>query len=450
MSKPTIKLILDKRREKNNGMYPVKLSVFYNDNNKKITKLYSIKNISNNLLKTKDENGKEIHINIDEYDEKTFNEIIKVEKSNNKHYFQSVIFKTIVESANKVANNIEIFNFIEFERNLFGKVKDLSNVFDFLDEIIEEKYKYGKISTAEKYKSTKVCLQKFLEFEEMNSERLEFKTITEKFLNEFEYYCLNNRIKTIKKTTIKKLPMSKATIGIYTRNIRAIFNTAIERKIIDVSLYPFGLKKYNIPTSEKVKKALTESQIKELWNTIPQNYNQEKAKDFWFFSYFTYGMNLKDICELKHSDINDELITYVRAKTKSTKKVETKKKVPLTDNIKNIIEKYKDNSSTYLFGIININYDAKQVNIKIRNFNEYVNKHFRKFALNTSIDKQLCENIGTYYARHSFATISIKKGASMELISEIMHDGNFATTKGYFSGFDDEVLQELSNDLSLL
>jgi len=170
MSKPTIKLILDKRREKNNGMYPVKLSVFYNDNNKKITKLYSIKNISNNLLKTKDENGKEIHINIDEYDEKTFNEIIKVEKSNNKHYFQSVIFKTIVESANKVANNIEIFNFIEFERNLFGKVKDLSNVFDFLDEIIEEKYKYGKISTAEKYKSTKVCLQKFLEFEEMNSE----------------------------------------------------------------------------------------------------------------------------------------------------------------------------------------------------------------------------------------------------------------------------------------
>jgi integrase/recombinase XerD len=49
---------------------------------------------------------------------------------------------------------------------------------------------------------------------------------------------------------------------------------------------------------------------------------QEKAKDFWFLSFYTQGMNINDILKLKNENITyidgKQYIQYVRAKTRST------------------------------------------------------------------------------------------------------------------------------------
>ena len=56
---------------------------------------------------------------------------------------------------------------------------------------------------------------------------------------------------------LKSQDISKTTIGIYLRPLRAVFNEAIEAKIIRrETCYPFGKRKYRIPSSKKVKKAL--------------------------------------------------------------------------------------------------------------------------------------------------------------------------------------------------
>ena len=64
----------------------------------------------------------------------------------------------------------------------------------------------------------------------------------------------------------KEQGLSKSTIGMYVRALRAIVNEAIENELLvkDKS-YPFGKKKYKIPTARKVKKALELTDVQNLF-----------------------------------------------------------------------------------------------------------------------------------------------------------------------------------------
>src|SRR5690606_22027585 len=110
------------------------------------------------------------------------------------------------------------------------------------------------------------------------------------------------------------------TVSMYLRALRTIFNRAIEAKTIEKDLYPFGVKRYEIPSSSNVKKAFDSSQLGALFKAVPKTPEQEKAKDFWFFSFVCNGMNIKDILHLKWKDIHDAQIVFIREKTKRTKK----------------------------------------------------------------------------------------------------------------------------------
>ena len=56
-------------------------------------------------------------------------------------------------------------------------------------------------------------------------------------------------------------------------------------------------------------------------------------------------------------------------------------------------------------------------------------------------------DISTYWARHSFASNSIRKGASMEFISEALNHSDLSVTKSYFAGFEDETKKEFANQI---
>jgi hypothetical protein len=49
--------------------------------------------------------------------------------------------------------------------------------------------------------------------------------------------------------------------------------------------------------------------------------NLQFSKDFWNFTYLSNGMNVLDICSLKCSQIDDNVLTYSREKTKNTKEL---------------------------------------------------------------------------------------------------------------------------------
>jgi len=415
MKKVIVSLVLDRRRIKTNGKYPVKLRLYLPDNQNR--KLYPTKF---------------------EFTEKEFESIWETLRPRNEFKEirkQMLALETI---AHNTIDNLKLFSFEGFESSFYGKNNaDYKNAISVFGYIVQQKTELGAISTAEKYELSKRCIQSYLEYKCKKSTELTFDRINVSFLKDLTFYCEN----------IKKL--SAATIGIYLRNLRSVYRVAIKNDGASIEHYPFYKDSFVIPSGSKVNKALTEEELKLLWRTEPENDKQAIAKDFWFFSYYSYGMNTRDICELKHLSVNTDSFNYVRAKTKNTKKERTIKEVPLTTSLLEIINRRKNTSSDYLFGVINTEDNPKQKHEKIKGFNRIVNKYFRAFAIHAGMEKDKAEQLGTYHARHSFATVAIRKGKSTALISEILHDGNLKVTENYINTFPKESFKELSREMEL-
>jgi site-specific recombinase XerD len=56
---------------------------------------------------------------------------------------------------------------------------------------------------------------------------------------------------------------------------------------------------------------------------------------------------------------------------------------------------------------------------------------------------EITSDVTTYAARHSFATIFQRSGASTEFISEALGHWNVKTTQSYLAGFEDESKKEM-------
>jgi hypothetical protein len=111
---------------------------------------------------------------------------------------------------------------------------------------------------------------------------------------------------------------SKTTVGIKLRALRAVFNEAIESEIINRRYYPFGRRRYLVPTSRNVKKALDISVIAKIYYYNPVEEDDRKAKDYWLFCYLANGMNPKDVAHLKFKNLQGEYLHFERAKTINT------------------------------------------------------------------------------------------------------------------------------------
>lgn len=101
---------------------------------------------------------------------------------------------------------------------------------------------------------------------------------------------------------MKAAGASKTTIGMYLRPLRTIFNDAINDGFVKRDTqYPFGKRRYQMPTSRNIKKALQLSELEMIYNyqCDPDNESEQKGKAFWLFSYLANGINATDIARLK-------------------------------------------------------------------------------------------------------------------------------------------------------
>lgn len=405
MQKPfIITITLDKRRIKKNGTYPVRLRVFIPEDKKQ--KLYATQ------------------FAFTEEDFKAIWDTVKV-KSKFKEYQQKLY--ALETKANKVAEQLNTLTFEEFERLMYGTTGTKKNVTYYFKKIADDFTKAGSISTAKSYRDAFNCIKRFAK-----KDNLSFKEITVSFLEKFEKFCIEEESKSI------------TTVSIYTRNLRAVFNAAIEEKVISNDIYPFGKTKYKIKTYSKVKKALTSAEVKLLFEGIPATLEQEEAKAFWFFSFFCNGMNMKDILELRFKNIDDEKITFIRAKTANTTSEIKPIEVYLNDFTKQVINKYSNKDkgiNEYVFPILKKGMNPEEQRQKKVNFISFINLHFDKYAKGLGFT----EKITTYWARHSFSTIAVNKGMSMEFVGEALGHTDTKTTMNYFKGFEQESKKKIAN-----
>jgi integrase/recombinase XerD len=395
-------IILDTRREKNGGLFPVKLRVYDAEIQRK--KLY---NLGMDLLPAE------------------FHEIFEVRNQAEPYGRAFDILSGQRRKAMDIINQMEVFEFDLFEKKFLVETGARKNIFHFFEERITEFEKSDKVSSRDIYKGCMKMMKNYLKLNGRSEEALMFSDITTKWLREFEEYQLG-------------LGRSDTTVSIYSRSIQALFNKAIEEGDVKRELYPFGRKKYRKPPLKKVKKALNAKAMEALFICTPKNAFQEKARDFWFLSFVLAGMNMKDIAYLKWSNIDGDRLVYIRQKTRLTSQTDLHEiSIPLSHYVTEMISKYGNENTgpdQYVFDILKPGMTEKEKIRTYRNFMRLINQHLQRLAKSLEIPVK----ISTNWARHSFSTFGINQGYSMEMIAEVFDHSDPRVTKGYFSGLEDQ------------
>jgi integrase/recombinase XerD len=208
----------------------------------------------------------------------------------------------IESKALECISTIGPFSFLAFERDFFRSAPVVETLEVAYEAYINELRANEQFGTAKSYQDSSNTLKRF------RPGKLGFEDITKEFLNDFEKWMVGRG-------------RSLSTVGIYLRPLRTIFNIAISSGAIRAELYPFGRRKYVIPTGRNMKRALNIDQLRQIFHYKAEpGSSLEKAKDFWLFSYLCNGMNMADIARLRWSNVSAETITFQREKTKRTKR----------------------------------------------------------------------------------------------------------------------------------
>ena len=325
----------------------------------------------------------------------------------------------------------EIFTFGLFEQYFLSNAGAVDSVSAGFEKYIQELRTEGRIGTAVTYE----CAQKSIE---SFRKGMRLADITDKTLKDYERWML--------KGSSDKKGCSKATVGIYLRSLRTIFNQAN----LDKSLYPFGKgkNKYTIPKGRNLKKALHLSEIAKIFQYQPKaGSTSEMARDYWVFLYLCNGMNIKDMCLLKRKNIDGNTITYQRAKTINSQRDSKQIFVSLKPEAKEVVSKWGQvtlDPEGYIFPHFKKGVTPEQEREIIQNLTKLINKYMKQIASELEIDKP----VTTYYARHSFATVLKRAGVSTEMISEMLRHSSQQMTQNYLDGFEDEQIHEATNVLT--
>jgi integrase len=374
----------------------------------------------------------------DEADKEGKSDIDKITSDSPRGKYRDIAFeyKRIVEVAESIIKNLPVFSFNQFEERFFNKVTSWDNVFAAIWSHIQDLKNEKRFGYASSFESTLRAIKEFhtgksFDFnprankvetranDYLNGKPLNFVDITPSWLKRFENW-------------MQESGKSKSTIGIYVRNIRVVFNLAIKDHKVKAE-YPFD--KHTPKSASGRKIALTALQISLIANYGTEHPQEQFYRDMFMFSFLGNGMNLSDIARLKYSDISDNEIYFVREKSKNENHKEVEIRVPVTKTIQNFISKHGNKAigfDAYIFPVLKPEWNEARNYAEIKQFTKQVNKYVRRVALAVGIT----ENISSYSARHSFATISKNSGTSTEFIKEALGHSSVSVTENYLKSFE--------------
>ncbi len=240
-----------------------------------------------------------------------------------------------------------------------------------------------------------------------------FEDITKDYLQDFEAFCA----KTEKKNSR----------NIHLRNIRTVFNDAIDSNI--TSSYPF--RKYSLKPEPTKKKALTAEQLRKLANYECEPY-QEQYRDILLLKFMHRRINAGYLFQAKDLVIFEGRFDYRR------NKVGTLFSVKLEPEAIEIIRKYKgkewllnplDTYSAYLDYLHHFNDGLKEIGRPLGKKGKVLGK---------GIFPELSSN----WARHTWATIASKIDIPKDVISRSLGHGTGLAVTDIYIDFDNSKLDD--------
>ncbi|MGE4308962.1 phage integrase SAM-like domain-containing protein [Bacteroides sp.] len=358
----TIRLVLDTRRPKESGVYPIKIKI----SNRAESYYYSTG----------------IDATPDQFKDGQLKGIPNHASKN------AYLRRMLTEIEELVLPNLHRI------KEVLNRYKGKGDTFiDYMDKFISLKSNTGTKSV---YTQTKV---KIVEYDNSCT----FNTMDVTWLKRFELHMINQGIGVNAR-------------GIHLRNIRAIFNYAIDEEI--TSLYPF--RKFKIKKEETRKKALTIEQLITLKNYACEPH-QTISRDMFMLMFYLIGINPVDLFNLK--ELRNGRAEYHRAKTGKLYSIE------VTPKAKDIIDKYKGNK--YVVNVLDNWKDYRdfshRMNINLKEIGPFA----RKGRGGSKVRRPLFPDITIYHARHTWATIAAELDIPKETIAAALGHSSSSVTDIY-------------------
>lgn len=237
------------------------------------------------------------------------------------------------------------------------------------------------------------------------------------------------------------------TISFYMRNLRAIYNKAVNKGYFEgQDENPF--REVYTGVDKTRKRALSTEEIQRLHSLEFSNFLDAKrtvnsgdsslyrAWRLFFFCFHTRGMSFVDMAYLRKDNIHGDLIRYYRKKTGQL--IEVK----ITSRLQSLIDSFvgEVKGSPYLFPIIRDDYKSKRLYYEsgLRQQNRCLKMLAAKAGINRSLS--------THVSRHSWATMAKRENLPIWVISESLGHCNEKTTYTYLASLDRSALDR-ANDI---
>lgn len=268
----------------------------------------------------------------------------------------------------------------------FGE-RPKKKVGDFLAALKDYRDSCFKPGTCEVYDRTVKALTVF----DPSIDERSFNDINRAYLERFERHCRDT--------------MAVNSIAILLRNIRTVFNKAIDDGKTD--FYPF--RTFKIKQQETRKRALTVEQLAWILNMEPLP-GYEEARDIFMLSFYLIGINLADLLAAKKFSVKNGYLNYRRAKTGRLYSVKVEPEAAV------LIRKYAGKS------------------LLVNGLERYASENSYLSKINKRLKYLGCPrgkrgkilgegrfpDLSTYWARHTWATIAYEIGIPVDIIGQAL------------------------------
>lgn len=385
----TVKFYLDKRRQKKDGTYPIKLNVFHNKQIMIATQLSASE---------KEWNGNEYSVRAQNYKPRNIVARGIINKA------ETVIFTLEQQEKLKSTTDKALKKLIEDA--ISSKVENQKTFLYYLDEFVYKKTNQGTKSI---YTTTRNKIEEY-------DSHCTFESMDKSWLENFEAWMAKT--------------MKVNAYAIHLRNIRSVFNYAIDEEY--TTLYPF--RRFSIKKEETRKRSLTAEQLR-LLRDYPCEEYQIRYRDMFMLMFYLIGVNAADLFNAKHSALVNGRFEYKRAKTGKLYSIKVEPEAQA------IIEKYK--GKDYLLNIMDEYGNYKDFLHRMGIGLKQIGETERKGLGGKKSRNPLFPDLSSYWSRHTWATIAAELDIPKEVIAHALgHSWANSTTTDIYIRFDMKKVDE--------
>jgi integrase len=313
-----------------------------------------------------------------------------------------------LNSVNKTVSAKTVIKSLSQEKAKYSTFLELSST------IISEFEQVDKIGNANVYKYCRTKVGKFLNPKQKHIDKtkklvfvtdVDFPSIDLRWLRKFELYLVKQKLKENARSQVF-------------RTLRAIYNKAIDYRIVKEADYPFKDFKWDDFEIETIPDFIPLEDFYKIEDyTISPDSKFFDSKNYFIFSFYSGGLNFIDIADLKWSDIDGTLLVIRRRKTKRLIKI------TINEPMREILSYYeaftKSKSDNYVFPIFNANIHqtAKQRHDRFKSHrSDVINPSLKEIASLVGLDRTITSKV----ARYTMATGLRESGIDSMMISKAM------------------------------